>query len=54
MRVDLRDVIALVGLLLLSGGLAIVSVAAALAVPGALLFLYAVVPPLIASRGKDS
>lgn len=48
--VDLRDVIAVIGLCLIAGGLAFVSAAAALAVPGALIFLYAALPPLLRRR----
>lgn len=48
---DLRDALTAVSLLLIGGGLSFVHVAAALAVPGLLLFLLAVVPPLIPRRG---
>lgn len=44
---DLGDLIALVGLVLLGAGLALVSLALALSIVGALLFLYAAVPPLL-------
>ena len=49
--IDLRDVVTVLGLVLIAAGLAFVHVAAALAVPGLLLFLLAVVPPLIARPG---
>lgn len=50
---DARDIVALVGLILIGAGLAFVSVAAALAVPGALVFLCAVLPVLRGPRGKE-
>lgn len=52
--IDARDVVALIGVLLIAGGLAMVSAAAALVVPGLLLFLLAVLPALVSrDRGGD-
>ena len=48
--IDVRDVIAGVGLSLIGIGLSFVSIAAALAVPGLLLFACAVVPAIL-TRG---
>jgi hypothetical protein len=50
-RVDLRDVLTLLALVLIGAGLGTVSLAAGLAVPGLLLFLLAVVPPLLSRQG---
>lgn len=44
--------VAALGLVLIAGGLATVSLGAALAVPGLLLFLLAVLPPLFARGGS--
>lgn len=48
--IEFRDVVGLLGLILIAAGLSFVSVAAAIAVPGALMFLVAVVPPIL-TRG---
>jgi uncharacterized membrane protein len=48
---DPRDATMVAGLLLLGSGIGLVSVAAGLAVVGALLFLLAVVPPFIPRPG---
>jgi hypothetical protein len=48
--VDKRDAFTALGLILIGGGLAQISLAAALAVPGALIFLLAVAPLLRSGR----
>lgn len=51
MRLDVRDVLAFVGLTLITIGVGLVSIAGSLVVLGVLLFALAVVPPLLARRG---
>lgn len=49
--IDFRTIVTFLGLTMIGSGLAFVSYAAALAVPGALLFLLAVVPPFLPRPG---